>query len=224
MLEKDYNKVFNLKQATAYIENLDANKANKNINVEDAILLLLSVLDRNKQIISRTLLMKAVFLFYEEILKDVGLSKGASEAGYIAYKYGPYSYQVNLSLITLVLKGDVMLEEYHSKQKVDVNDINSSKKHFLASYSTNLNFENVHNKYKGLFAQKHINMQEFKNKLAKKKHGWDQDSYTGILRYVYSKYPKYINKSELRDVYPDLFYGIIKEDKVSPYDRNKRSL
>jgi len=224
MLEKDYNKVFNLKQATAYIENLDANKANKNINVEDAILLLLSVLDRNKQIISRTLLMKAVFLFYEEILKDFGLSKGASEAGYIAYKYGPYSYQVNLSLITLVLKGDVMLKEYHSKQKVDVNDINSSKTHFLASYSTNLNFEDVYNKYKDLFAQKHINMQEFKNTLAKKKHGWDQDSYIGILRYVYSKYPRYINKSELRDVYPDLFYGIIKEDKVSPYDRNKRSL
>ena len=217
-------KIFKLEEAKSYIEKLEMQKGKEKISIEDAILFLLTVLDWNKKIISRTLLMKSVFLFYEEVLKFYGLSNGAAEAGYVAYKYGPYSYKVNLALIMLVLKGNIMLEEYHTKEKGDITDVKSPKKHFLASYSTNLNFDDVARKYKGLFTKKDIDIKSFKELLAEKKHGWDQDTYIGILRYVYSKYNSYISKSELREVFPDLFYGIIKEDRVSPYDRSKRSI
>jgi hypothetical protein len=53
-----------------------------NFSLKDSILLLLSSIDYNKSIISRTLFQKEVFLFYEKILKNNGLSIGAREAGF----------------------------------------------------------------------------------------------------------------------------------------------
>ena len=72
------------------------------IDLKDAILLLMTSLEHQKSIVSRTLLMKEVFLLYEEVFKPYGLSQGASDAEFFGYIYGPYSRKVNVSISLLL--------------------------------------------------------------------------------------------------------------------------
>lgn len=222
-------KLYNTDNAIKYVSGISEKGKVKNpvkINLDDSILLLLSSIDYNKVVISRTLLMKEVFLLYEEIFKKFGLSSGADkDAGYIAYKYGPYSFMVNTSVITLMLSGKIQLTNYYDIEKKEKERLELDlRKRYLDRYETVVKFEDVASRYKKLLRRANLNISRLKKIIANKKRAWDQDGTQGIIRYVYKEYKEYITNSELKDVYPELFFGVVKEDRVRRYDRNKRSI
>jgi len=222
--------VLDFDEAIAYAKSLDLKDKGKHIELEDAILLLLSSIDYNKKIISRTLLMKEVFLLYEEIFKPLGLAKSAKDVGYIAYKFGPYSYQVNVSTISLVLAGKVQLVNYYNRKldatlttKIDYKkDVPKNGETFLAVYQTTATFKDIAKRYQNLFSSKGLDIEDLGAKIADKKLRWDQRGSMGIIRYVYKNYKEYIVKSELKQAYPELFFGLVKEDRWLIYDRNRK--
>ena len=59
------------------------------ISTDDAILMVLSAVDHQKSVISRTLLQREVFLFYESVCKEYGISDGASDGGF----FNPEDFQ-----------------------------------------------------------------------------------------------------------------------------------
>ena len=216
-------KTYSLDEIKEYISENRNKKVEAKIKLEDAILLLLSAIEYRKVIISRTLLMKEVFLFYEEILKPLKVSEGAKEVGYIAYKFGPYSYKVNIAVASLILSGKVQYKNYYeNKEKLDnilPETMNGEK--FLALYETTENFYDIVGKYNSILKRIHIKPDSLRERIADKKLRWDQRGAMGIIRYVYSRYKEYIVNSSLKEVYPDLFYGIIKEDRWLN-DRNRK--
>lgn len=221
--------VLDFDEAINYAQSLNFEDKDQHIELEDAILLLLSSIDYNKKIISRTLLMKEVFLLYEEIFRPLGLAKSAKDVGYIAYKFGPYSYQVNVSTISLVLAGKVQLVNYYNRKlktslnsKIDYQKDTKKGETFLAVYQTILKFEDITKKYKNLFSSKGVNIEDLRKTIADKKLRWDQRGSMGIIRYVYKTYKEYIVRSELKQAYPELFFGLVKEDRWLIYDRNRK--
>ena len=46
-----------------------------------------------------------------------------------------------------------------------------------------------------------------KNEIAIKRKGWDQLGTEGILNYVYTHYPKYTEKSVIKNRYKDVIWG-----------------
>jgi hypothetical protein len=219
------NKIYTIKEAEGYFKNLKVKKPNK-IALEDAILLLLTCLDqKGKVIISRLLLMKEVFLFYEEVLRPMGLSKGAGkDAGFFAYKYGPYSADVNVALSALAISGKIKISNYYktlndssiknlgSNENIIIKDFN---KKFLTYFETDHDFDEILLKYSNILSKKKISKTKFKKELATRKHSWDQSGYKGILKYVYErpKFRKYIKNSVLlQHKVRDINGGVIRED------------
>jgi hypothetical protein len=191
-------------------------------SIEDSILMLLSIIP-DSPIVSRTLMMKEVFLFYADFLKRFGIeSDPIRDAGFFAYKYGPYSLRVNISLASLALAGkikirdfDDYLEEERKKmkgyEKLDLPDGNGR---YHACFSTNVDFENIIARYKQEFEEHEINMYQFKNELMNFKWAWDQKTAAGVVLYIYNnpKFKEFIGKSELKDKFPEAYGGRVKED------------
>lgn len=224
MIKKTKIKTYSLAEIKGHISEKSYKKVEAKVKLEDAILLLLSAIEYRKVVISRTLLMKEIFLLYEEILKPLKISEGAKEVGYVAYKFGPYSYQVNIAVASLILSGKVQQKNYYERQEHPddiILDIKKGEK-FLATYETTESFYNIAEKYNNTLKRISIKSNVLRDHIADKKLRWDQRCSMGIIRYVYSKYKEYIINSNLKEVYPDLFYGIIKEDRWLIYDRNRK--
>lgn len=180
----------------------------RKIRTDDAILMVMSAIDHNKSIISRTLLQREVFLFYESVCREHGISDGASDAGFFPYKYGPYSIDVNLALSALIVSGSVMVENYY---------INSYKnKRFLAKFITNADFSDLADKYRDLLASKGLSVDEFKEIVGAKKQGWDQSTTGGINKLLDSPgFRKWFKAGiSLEDVLPNITFGKITEDYI----------
>jgi hypothetical protein len=191
-------------------------------SVEDSILMLLSVLPESP-IVSRTLMMKEVFLFYADFLKKFSInSDPVNDAGYFAYKYGPYSFRVNISLASLALSGKIRisdfgdyLEEQRRKMKgYEELEISSGREKYRACFSTSIDFDTVFAPYAEPFKRHEIEMKKFKDELANFKWTWDQKTAGGTLLYIYStpSFRKFIEKSELKDKFPEAYGGRVKED------------
>ena len=178
------------------------------ISTDDAILMVLSAVDHQKSVISRTLLQREVFLFYESVCKEYGISDGASDGGFFPYKYGPYSIDVNLALSALIVSGSVMVENYYSDE--------FKNKRFLAKFVTKADFIDIADKYRDLLASKGLSVDKFLEILRVKKHGWDQSLTVGIneqLRSLgYSKW--FIVGMSLEKVLPNITFGKITEDYI----------
>ncbi|WP_290705350.1 hypothetical protein, partial [Ferroplasma sp. Type II] len=179
----------------------------KRISLNDSILMLLSAMDYNKKIISRTLFQREVFLFYEDILKDLGISKGAVEAGFFPYKYGPYSIDVNLSLSTLIFSGVIQVDNFYKSQE------GKNKRSFLTVFTTGEDFDKVAKKYEDIFIDKGVTLENFRKILCDRKHAWDQSEAKGIAKLLISKgFKEWYNKKSLDDSYPLIHFGKIREE------------
>lgn len=180
----------------------------RRISVDDAILMVLSAIEYQKSIISRTLLQREVFLFYESICKEYGLSEGSSEAGYFPYKYGPYSIDVNLALSTLIVSGNVRVENYY-KHKIN-------HKRFVAKFVTETDFIDIADKYGYLLLSKGMSVDKFQEIIMNKKHGWDQSGTAGINELLLSMgYRNWFKiDTSLEEVLPGITFGKITEDYI----------
>ncbi len=146
----------------------------KGLSAEDWILALLKVSDR--PIYGRLMLVKEIFLISKEI--DPKLDK---ELDFFPYDLGPYSTILARKLNEMVEHG---LIEARSGEGAEGEYIftltdsgNEAAQRVLDSLST-----------------------EKKELLTRKRRGWDQLGYRGIVRLVYSKYPEYAGKSRIREV------------------------
>lgn len=201
--------------------NLYKGKWERRINLNDSIIMVLSSIEYNKRIISRTLMHREVFLFYEELLKPLGLSEGAIEAGFFPYKYGPYSIDVNLALSTLIVSGIVCVTNYYDEPIEKVvpkeNEIETFKKRkknkFLTVFSTGENFDYVGSKYDELLNEKGFTVKHFQEMISEKKQAWDQSTAKGIAKLLLSKgFKEWSEKKSLEEVYSSINFGKITEE------------
>lgn len=177
------------------------------IALNDSILMLLSIIDHNRKVISRTLMQREIFLFYEEVLKSMGLSQGAIEAGFFPYKYGPYSIDVNLALSTLIFSGEITVQNYYEDPEG-----NRTRK-FLTVFSTDVDFNKVATKYEEVIIGIGYTMRAFQNIVRDRKQAWDQSKANGINKLLLSKgFRDWYSNRSLKDVYPNINFGKITED------------
>ncbi|MCL4447867.1 MAG: hypothetical protein M0Z77_10335 [Thermoplasmatales archaeon] len=193
-------------------------------SIEDSILMLLSVLPESP-IISRTLMMKEVFLFYADFLKQFRIhSDPVNDAGFFAYKYGPYSLRVNISLASLALSGKITITDYadylNEKRKklegYENLDLPEAPKKYQACFQTNVRFSDIFLRYIEPFVELDIDYITFKDKMGDFKRLWDQKTAKGIILYIYnnSSFSRFVEKSELKDKYPEAFGGRVREDYI----------
>jgi uncharacterized protein YwgA len=182
------------------------------VDLRDAVLLLLTSIDYQKSVVSRTLMQKEVFLLYDQVLTPEGLSRGYRDGGFTFYKYGPYSYRLNVVLSSLVFSGIIRVENFYH---MDGGDEKPTKR-FLTYFQTDADFHEIAKKYDYLISEKSISIEEIKNKIADRKRSWDQSGYKGITRLILENpnYAKEFNKMNLKDAFPEVTFGKITEDYI----------
>lgn len=130
---------------------------------------------QEKPIKGMILLMKEVFLTQMEFAKEENIK--IQEAEFISYRYGPYSIDVDKIIDAMEEFGLIISRGRKSTNKE-------------IFYLTKEGKERARDVFEKLNEQQ-------KEKLKDLRKGWDQLGVKGILRLVYTKYPDYINKSEI---------------------------
>lgn len=169
---------FTFEKAEEIFETLER----KRFTVSDIVLILLFA-HHDKPLFGRVSMMKQVFLLIEEILEKEEIQ----EAKYIPYRYGMYSFTVGNALSNLVYSG--LIDRRGRK--------NSKLEQF---YLTDKGKEKIISKYSSLPT-------DLQKEISEKRKGWDQLGYDGILRFVYQKYPQYVDKSKIRERYKTIIWG-----------------
>ncbi len=188
-------------------------KGKLSVNLRDAVILLMTSMDHQKSVVSRTLMQKEVFLLYDQILRPMGLSYGPEEdAGFIFYKYGPYSYKLNVVLSSLVFTGKIRVNNFYQAGS----DSDKPLNRFLTLFETDAEFSETARNYTELLSDRNISAKELKFKISERKRSWDQSGYRGITKLILedSIYAKRFNKVKLKDSFPKVSFGKITEDYI----------
>lgn len=143
----------------------------KKYSVKELLLLLLGV-DSDVPL-KQTLLMKEAFLFEKELSRKLNLH--IEPLNYVPYKYGPYSSKVDENISNM---GDLLeISKVSNKKEIS---LTSKGKKVAKELIDSLPDETV-------------------QKLKFNRIGWDQYGNKGILKRVYTDYPVYTVKSEIKD-------------------------
>lgn len=182
------------------------------IDLRGAVLLLMTSINHQKSVVSRTLMQKEVFLLYDQILTPKGLSHGFHDASFAFYKYGPYSYKLNVVLSSLVFSGIVRVKNFYTLN----GDYQKPTKKFLTFFQTDADFYEIAKNYNDLLSEKSISIEELKNEIADRKRSWDQSGYKGITKLILENpnYAKEFNRMTLKDAFPEVTFGKITEDYI----------
>ena len=175
-IASDGTRIYSYKEAVEVFDALEV----ETFSISDLVLIVLGAQD--KPVHGRTLLMKEVFLLYEEVLKDKSYNPR-----FVKYRLGPYSFHVKEALS--VLSTDGLLER---------------------SGRPNSNSESFRLTARGskIAAEVMEKLSESERRLvSERRAGWDQLGTSGILNYVYTKYPEYKEKSVLKARYADVVWG-----------------
>jgi len=152
--------------------------------VKDVLLMLLYA-KRDKPIYGRTMLMKQIFLLFKEVLNKYELN--VQNPKFVPYYYGPYSFMVAKVLEDLAFAGYV---EIKGKK-------NTRKERFML---TDHGVREIENKWKDLDTN-------LKEEIKKHRIAWDQMGTDGILKYIYTYYPEFKEKSKIKNKYKDIKWG-----------------
>jgi len=186
------------REGNAFILQLeeDLSKVKKPLLTLDEMILLLLYAQKDKPIITRTLLFKELFLFYEEILKkNIDINRMPNPK-FIAYKYGPFSFTLSEVLASLVVGG--LIENIGRAKGRD--------EMFKLTPAGIKMAEKVVNRMPPSIREKLM------RELKEKRIGWDQLGRDGILNYVYKKYEKWKAKSKIKDKYKGVKWGVLFEE------------
>lgn len=146
------------------------NGVGKKFSVKEAILLLLGV---DPEIpLKMTLLMKESFLFEKELSHELNLNLESFQ--FVPYRYGPYSRKLEDTLNSM--DGLIVISS-GNKKEITLTDEGKKEAQKLVDSLSQSTIE----------------------KLKFKRLGWDQWGTRGILKRVYTDYPVYIVKSEIKD-------------------------
>lgn len=172
----DNTKFYSYKKAEAVFATLKA----KPLSLRDLVLILLHA--QNKPIHGRILLMKELFLLYQEVL-----SQKTEDPKFVPYRFGPYSFHLTEVVSTLFYDG---LIEVRGKK-------NSKTESFIITEKGNKQIRPLFNQFSS----------QVKETIKENRKGWDQLGIHGILNYVYTKYRKYKKKSLIKNRYKDIDWG-----------------
>lgn len=137
----------------------------------------------DKPIFGRVLMVKEVFLLMKEILDEDEIQ----DAKFIPYRLGMYSFTVGNALTNLEYSG--YIERKGKKNtKLEQFELTEKGKEYISK----------------IWSKLPLDTQETAKK---KRKGWDQLGYDGILRLVYRKYPEYKEKSCLKNRYKTITWG-----------------
>ena len=146
------------------------NGVGRKFSVKESILLLLGV---DPEIpLKMTLLMKELFLFEKELSYKLKLNIESFQ--FVPYRYGPYSRKLEDTLHSM--DGLIVISNGNKKEVTLTDDGKKEAQNLLDSLSPSTI-----------------------EKLKFKRLGWDQWGNRGILKRVYTDYPIYIVKSEIKD-------------------------
>ena len=139
------------------------------ISIDEWILILLYA-QKDKPITGKLMFVKQAFLLAKDVIPSLG-----ARFKFYPYSFGPYSKEFAKSVNDLIEKGYITLE-------VD-NDIYRFRLSTKGKEIAEDAFNKLPDKYKMI--------------LKRKRRGWDQLGYTGIVRLVYTKYPEYAVNSKI---------------------------
>ena len=184
--------------------------SNKKLNVADYLLLLLC-LDNRAPIYGAIRLEKMMFLFNEEIaprLKETGLDSDKLP-GFISYNFGPFSKDVYEQVELFKGIGFLQVTDLKAREElIEADDWEEGPFDEELRYSGfQLNEEKRYYKYQMLkLGEEYVNSKiipeltpEQLSMLLQFKKKITSLSPKQILRYVYTKYPKYTSNSLIKD-------------------------
>lgn len=128
--------------------------------------------ERNPEISGMLMFTKQFFVFIKEVKKDL-----EDVFKFIAYDYGPYSFVLQKLIDKLVKEGYIDVKTYEERRDFILTD--TGVKRAKEAY------EKLDEKTKVT--------------LIKLRREATQLGYSGVLRYVYSRYPEYTTASKIRD-------------------------
>jgi len=175
--------VYSFKEAIEKLKKIEKPE----LALDELILLTIGLID--KPVNGRVVMQKEVFLLYQELKDKVRIM----EPDFKKYKYGPFSFTISALLELLESSGYLEIRNRRSTR---------STKYMLTEKGKEI-------------AKRIIAMLEKKlgpdyiEKLRKLRMGWDQLGHDGILRYVYQKYPQYREKSEVKEKYIHIDWGVL---------------
>lgn len=140
----------------------------------DVILALLGAIP-DRPIINRIVLMKESFLSEKEAFPDLRVN--STPLRFIPYDYGPYSPAIDRGLDDLEAKGLVSVINA-SQGKKQVFSLTDTGRQAAVKVLSSLTPDQI-------------------ERLRRKRKGWDQLGYYGLLRKVYEEYPSYRSKSKI---------------------------
>jgi len=141
---------------------------------EDAILILLYA-NKNKPITGKLMFVKQAFLLAKELIPQLD-----KKFKFYPANFGPYSKIFARAVNDMVEKELIKLES-KTDNKDEVFRFSLSDEGMKRAEQS---FEKLPD--------------DLKLKIIRKRKGWDQLGYTGIVRFVYTKYPEYTIYSEIR--------------------------
>jgi DNA-binding PadR family transcriptional regulator len=130
-----------------------------------------------RPIINRIVMMKEAFLLEKEVARDIGLN--IESLRFTPYEYGPYSKPVDDALRQLEEERLIQIEREAHGQKEIIKLTDKGKQIAQTLLET---IPNEQTQY-----------------LKRKRKGWDQLGYYGILQKVYDEYPAYRSKSKITE-------------------------
>jgi len=148
------------------------------ITIEEWILILLYA-QKDKPITGKLMFVKQAFLLAKDVFPSI-----EEKFEFYPASFGPYSKEFAKSVNKLIEKEDISLEILEAKKEGDTEIYR-----FRLSKDGEENAKNAFNKLPD----------EYKNKIRRKRRGWDQLGYTGIVRLVYTKYPEYAIYSNIKE-------------------------
>ena len=157
------------------------------IAIDELILLLLRLLD--KPINGKVVMQKEIFLLYNEIKNKLIVV----DPYFVKHRYGMFSYKIATLLDLLEHAGLISVSNKRSLKRTKYTLTEKGKK--VA--------DKVLEKVSKLLSEKEI------ERLRELRKGWDQLGHDGILGYVYQRFPEYREKSELKDKYIHIDWGVI---------------
>ena len=179
----DETKVYNRKQFEQLLSGKQ--KISKDIVlIKDVILALFST-QSDKPIYGRTMLMKQVFLIFEEILKKQNID--FQDPNFVPYYYGPYSFLVTDIIENLEFEGHITI----------TGKKNTNKEAFTITKQGIEKSNKIHS----------LRSKKIMDEIKEKRVGWDELGTSGILKYVYHYYPKFKDKSKIKERYKEITWG-----------------
>ncbi len=156
------------------------------LSEDELILLVLGVVDKPVQ--GKVVIQKEVFIFYQELKDKLKII----DPQFVPFRYGPFSFRI-ATLLDLLEYLEFIVVTNRGRRRLARYSLSEKGRKYA---------EEVIEKIRRKLGDEYI------EKLRRLRQGLDELGHDGILRYVYQYYPQYTDKSELKDKYAHIDWGV----------------